>query len=194
MRSLISKDPLADSHSMSAAASPRTPEDVDAAFAEVAERRATEAKAQAEHDHAYRSLWLAHHWPHRYERCAVVAGRHVCRRCLWFYSIAFLTLGVAFAGVSPWPTAWDAVLVWVLSIPATVEFIGGEFGYWSYNARRQVAVTSILALAVGRGFYLELQNEGNWVFWGPAIVFGLLWFFVGLYTWSKNKGQYREDL
>lgn len=192
MRSLISKDPSADSHIMSAPAPDQTSADVDAAFAEVAERRAADAKEVAEHQRAFRSLWLAHHWPHRYERCAIVGSKHVCRRCLWFYSIAFLTLGAAFAGLSPWPSAWDAALVWVLSVPATIEFIGGEFGYWPYNARRQIAVTSVLALAVGRGFYLELQSPGNGIFWGPAVVFGLLWFGVGLWTWSQNKGQYRE--
>ena len=161
--------------------------DVDEAFAEVAERRSQEA----EHQRAWKSLWLAHHWPHRYERCMVIGGRHVCRRCFWFYSIAFLTLAASPLGLSPWPPAWDGVLVWVLSVPATVEFIGGEFGAWKYDARRQVIVTSILGLAVGRGFAVELANEGSFTFWGPAIVFGLLWFFVGLITWAMHRGQYR---
>ena len=189
MRALILVDSPADSHSMSRPSI----DDVDAAFAEVAERRAVEAEAVAAHEHASKSLWLAHHWPHRYDRCTVIAGRHVCRRCLWFYSIALITFAVAFAGISPWPTSWDVVMVWALSIPATVEFIGGEFGKWGYNPRRQIAVTSILALAVGRGFYRNFQDQFTWIFWGPAIVFGLAWFFTGLYTWSKNKGQYRED-
>ncbi len=177
-------------HELGEAATPMA--DVDAAFAEVAARRAEEAEAVAEYDTAYKALKLAHHWPHRYERCTVVAGRHVCRRCLWFYSISLAVFGLAFAGISPWPQAWDSVLVWVLSIPATVEFIGGEFGKWKYDARRQILVTSILALAVGRGFYRNIQDQFTWIFWGPAIVFGLLWFFTGLYTWSQNKGQYRE--
>lgn len=84
-------------------------------------------------------------------------------------------------------------MVWVLSIPATVEFIGGEFGKWEYSPRRQVAVTGVLAIAVGRGFYRNIEDQFTWIFWGPAIVFGLLWFVTGLYTWSQNKGQYRES-
>lgn len=26
-------------------------------------------------------LWLSHHWPGEYDRCAMVARRHICRRC-----------------------------------------------------------------------------------------------------------------
>jgi len=166
--------------------------ELDAAFAEVVERREADARSEVEHQRAYRSLWLAHHWPHRYERCTVIAGRHVCRRCIWFYSISFAVLALGYLGISPWPQAWDPAMVWVLSVPATVEFIGGELGRWSYDARRQVAVTTILALAVGRGFYRELSEPMNSIFWGPAILLGLLWFFVGLWSWRQHKGQYRE--
>jgi len=163
--------------------------DVDRAFAEVAERRS----AEAEHTRAYRQLWLAHHWPHRYERCTVIGGRHVCRRCLWFYATSLLTLAVAPLGVSPWPASWDYVMVWLLSLPATTEFIGGELGWWRYNARRQVVVTFVLGLAVGRGFYAELTEPGNWTFWGPVLLFGSLWFSVAAMQWARNAGQYRES-
>ena len=30
-------------------------------------------------------LWLTHHHDDQLDRCAVVAGHHVCRRCLWFW-------------------------------------------------------------------------------------------------------------
>jgi hypothetical protein len=164
--------------------------DVDAAFAEVAERRA----AEADHQRAWRMLWLAHHWPHRYERCTIVRGRHVCRRCLWFYSVSLLTLVAAWVGLSPWPQRWDSTLVWALSVPATVEFIGGELGRGRYDARRQVVVTSLLGLAVGRGFAAELADPGSWTFWGPVLVFGSLWFAVAAGAWIRNRGQYRENL
>lgn len=167
-----------------------TPDGVDAAFAEVAERRA----ADVAHERASKTLWLAHHWPHRYERCTVIAGRHVCRRCLWFYSISLVTLLMAAIGVSPWPASWDATMVWMLSIPATIEFIGGELGWWRYDARRQVVVTSVLGLAVGRGFHAELTNPGSWTFWGPTLVFGTLWFAVAAVSWMMDRGQYRETV
>ena len=164
-------------------------DEVDAAFAEVTERRA----AAAVHDRAWKSLWLAHHWPHRYERCTVIRGRHVCRRCLWFYGTSLLTLGAAWLGASPWPASWDVMMVWLLSLPATAEFAGGELGWWRYDARRQVVVTSVLGLAVGRGFYAELTNPGSWTFWGPVLVFGTLWFAVAAGAWLRNRGQYREN-
>lgn len=164
-------------------------DELDQAFAEVAERRATTA-AQ---DEGRRQLWHAHHWPHRYERCTTIGRRHVCRRCLWFYSIAFVTLFASWAGMSPWPIAWDTKLVWLLSIPATVDFVGGEIGRWSYNATRQIVVTSILGLAVGRGFAAEVDNPGSWTFWGPVLVFGSIWFFVATGAWFSDRGQYRPD-
>lgn len=165
------------------------PDRVEAAFAEVAQRRA----ADAAHERAWKSLWLAHHWPHRYERCSVIGGRHACRRCLWFYSISFLTLAAAALGASPWPSSWDLTLVWALSIPATIEFIGGELRWWGYDPRRQIAVTSVLGLAVGRGFHAELTEPGSWVFWGPVLVFGTLWFAVAAISWLVDRGQYRDE-
>ena len=39
-------------------------------------------------------MWLSHHWPSGYDRCTVIAGRHVCRRCLVLYPVA-LVAGVA---------------------------------------------------------------------------------------------------
>ena len=82
-------------------------------------------------------------------------------------------------------------MVWLLSLPATVEFTGGELGGWDYDARRQVMVTAILGLAVGRGFYAELSDPGNWIFWGPVLVFGTFWFTVAASAWLRNRGQYR---
>lgn len=167
--------------------------EVDAKFAAVAQRRRQEAELREENRVAYRDLWMSHHWPHRYERCTVIRGRHVCRRCLWFYALSFLTLAAAPLGISPWPSAWDAVLVWVLSIPATIDFVAGELGWIKYDARRQVVVTSLLGLAVGRGFYAELVMSPSPIFWGPVAVFGSIWFAVAVRAWFKGRGQYRED-
>ncbi|MGI9606064.1 MAG: hypothetical protein ACR2P0_08000 [Acidimicrobiales bacterium] len=163
-----------------------SPAAVDAAFDRVAERRASEA----EHAEAKRVLWRTHHWPHRYDRCMTIGGRPVCRRCFWFYSISFAVAALGFAGISPWPASWDQTLVWALSIPATVEFVGGEIGWWRYDARRQTIVTAILAPAVGRGMYAELQDQGSWLFWGPVLVFGSTWFIAAVIGWLRKSGQY----
>ena len=160
--------------------------EIDAYFREVADRR----RVEAETAEARRILWRTHHWPHRYDRCAIVAGRRVCRRCTWFYSVSFVVLAAAFAGFSPWPPSWDSTMVWVLSVPATVEFIGGELGRWTYDARRQTVVTVVLALAVGRGFHAELVDRWSWVFWGPVLVFGTIWFVAAVIGWRRQTGQY----
>lgn len=180
---------------MGSAKTPDAPDlaDVEAKFAAVAERRQAERETQERERIAYRNLWLSHHWPHRYDRCAVVGGRHVCRRCLWFYATAFLTLALAPLGLSPWPTAWDAALVWILAVPATVDFVAGELGSLKYNPKRQVVVTFLLGLAVGRGFYRELLMMKNPIFWGPVMVFGSIWFAVAVIAWMNNRGQYREN-
>lgn len=164
--------------------------EVDAAFAEVESRRAV---ADAHHA-ARRALWRTHHWPERYDRCLTISGAHVCRRCTWFYSIAFAVaaIGLAF-DASPWPQAWDWPLVWILSIPATLEFIGGELGLYGYSARRQAVVTAILAPAVGRGINAELRDQWSWTFWGPVLVFGTIWFIAAAVGWFRRSGQYSSE-
>ena len=168
--------------------------DVDAAFAEVAARREAEAARQEADRAARRALWRTHHWPERYDRCMTVGGVHLCRRCTWFYSIAFTVAALGLLlDVSPWPPAWDGLLVWLLSIPATLEFIGGELGYFRYSARRQAVVTAVLAPAVGRGINAELQQQWSWTFWGPVLVFGTTWFVFAVIGWFRRTGQYSSE-
>ena len=180
---------------MATAKTPKDPtlEDVEAKFAEVAERRQAAQAAEDREIAARKNILLAHHWPHRYERCTVIGGRHVCRRCLWFYSISFVTLALGFVGISPWPTAWDAVMVWILPIPATIDFVLGELSPLKYSPRRQVITTAIMAFAAGRGFHVELLDQGSTTFWAPVLVFGSIWFATAVQAWLENRGQYRLD-
>ena len=73
---------------------------------------------EAEH-RASRSIWLAHHWPDEYDRCVVLGGRHVCRRCLVLYPLALAVAIASLAGMPPWPEALDLWLIWGLCIPAS---------------------------------------------------------------------------
>jgi hypothetical protein len=169
---------------------PATSADVDAAFEAVSARRGE----QQRHDDARRVLWRTHHWPERYDRCLTIRGVHLCRRCTWFYSIAFTVAALGLVlDVSPWPESWDWTLVWVLSLPATLEFIGGELGLYAYSARRQAIVTAILAPAVGRGIVAELTDQWSWTFWGPVLVFGTTWFVAAVIGWFRRSGQYSPD-
>ena len=45
-----------------------------------------------------------------------------------------------------------------------------------YSARRQIVVTALVALAIGRGLAYEIDDRWSWNFWGPVLVFGSTWF------------------
>jgi hypothetical protein len=127
-------------------------------------------------DRARRGLWLAHHWPDEYRRCVVIAGRHVCRRCLVLYPV---TLAVAFAtlaGLLLWPRRFDPELIWVLSIPGTLEYAAEQLGLLQYRVRRQIVATVCVAIPLGRGMSYEFDHRWSWYFWGPLLVFGSIWF------------------
>lgn len=116
----------------------------------------------------------------------MVGETHVCRRCLTLYPIAFVVLALSFAGLSPWPSALDSVMIWVLCIPATVEFVAEKLWGVLYNGRRQILVTALVALALGRGFAHELDERWSLDFWGPVAVFGTIWFLAAVYRARNN--------
>ena len=117
------------------------------------------------------ALWLSHHYPDDYDRCAVVARRHVCRRCLVLYPLAAVAMAVGLVG-SPWPDRWDVVLLAVLPLPAVVEFVGEHLGWLTYRPRRQVAVTVPLGLALGIGLARYLGDQGDLAFWAMVLGYG----------------------
>lgn len=147
---------------------------------EIEERRALER--------ARRGMWLAHHWPEHFERCAVVAGRRVCRRCLVLYPLTIAIAVAAVADVVLWPRRFDPALIWLLSIPGTLEYVAEQLGMLRYRARRQVIATALTAIPLGRGLSYEFESRWSWYFWGPLLVFGSIWFIatiVGRRTRSR---------
>jgi hypothetical protein len=109
-------------------------------------------------------LWLAHHWPAQYERCAVVGRRHICRRCLALYPVALVVVVLGLAGVR-WPERYDAWLVWPLVLPATVEFCLENLGLIRHSPRRLVTVTVPLAVGSGVLFLRYLDRLGDPLVW-----------------------------
>ena len=65
-------------------------------------------------------------------------------------------------------------------MPATVDFVLEQLGVIRYSARRQVAVTLLLAPALGSGFAHELDDTWSWKFWGPVLVLSTIWFVAAL--------------
>ena len=117
-------------------------------------------------------MWLSHHWPDGYHRCAVVAGRHVCRRCLFMYPIAAVAV---VAGIGPWwPRDLDPVLIPLLPLPAVVEFVLDNLGLVRYSPVRQAALTAVGALAAGAGYVRYLDDLGDPVVWTTVVVYGLV--------------------
>lgn len=114
-------------------------------------------------------LWLAHHWPHDFHRCIEVRGRMVCRRCSVLYPLGILSAFVL-ANVASWPDGLDLWLVWLLPLPAFVELVGEQLGWFGPDPRRLVAVTVPLAVACGRLYVRYLDDHGDLVPF--AVIFG----------------------
>ena len=71
-------------------------------------------------------LWLSHHWPHDLDRCIDVRGFKVCRRCAVLYPLGLLS-ALVLGAVGSWPDAVDRWLVWLLPLPAFVDFVGERY-------------------------------------------------------------------
>jgi hypothetical protein len=116
-------------------------------------------------------MWLSHHWPPDYDRCAVVAGLHVCRRCLVLYPLA-LVAGIAISIGGWWDHAWDPWVLWLFPLPGVVEFVLDNLGVIAYQRRRQVVLSAAGALAAGVGYVRYLDDLTD----------PLVWSVLGVYT------------
>ncbi|MEJ5256319.1 MAG: hypothetical protein WHS89_13320 [Acidimicrobiales bacterium] len=116
-------------------------------------------------------LWLAHHYPEDYDRCVAIGSRHVCRRCLVLYPLAFAVMTLGLAGVH-WPAALDPLLLWLTPLPAVVEFILEHVGALAHRPRRQVLLTIPLAIGLGRGFTRYLADPTDLLFWSVVGAYG----------------------
>lgn len=161
----------------------RSTADLDAVFewqAARIRRRLTDAEAR-------RTLWLSHHWPDQYRsRCIRVGRRHLCRRCTALYPLGLVVAALSAAGSPPWPVAWDPAAIWLLSIPATVAFVGEAVGAFAYSPRWQTAAMLVSAVAFGRALGYELVDRWSPEFWQPVAVFGGLWFLASVFAASTG--------
>lgn len=116
-------------------------------------------------------MWLSHHWPGQYDRCAVVGGLHVCRRCLVLYPLALVT-GILVGLGSWWPHGLDATVLWLFPLPGVVEFVLDNLGRIRYSPLRQVVLSAFGAVAAGVGYVRYLDHTTD----------RLVWTVVGVYT------------
>src|SRR5579871_2116435 len=116
-------------------------------------------------------VWLSHHRAGQLDRCAVVGGRPVCRRCLLLWPLTFVAFALALAGLR-WPWAADDLLLVLLPLPAVVEFVLEHAGRWPYRPSVQAAVTVPLAAALGVGFDRYVHRPGDTLWWSVVAVYG----------------------
>lgn len=108
-------------------------------------------------------LVLSHHAQHELERCIVVNGRHVCRRCSVLYPLAFVVMTLVLTKVGGLHASLPLMIL--LPVPVTIEFLAEQLGALRYDARRQVVVTALAAPALGMGLARVLTNRADHGFW-----------------------------
>jgi hypothetical protein len=116
-------------------------------------------------------MWLSHHWPEDYARCTRIGWRHVCRRCLVVYPTMFAVCVAALAGMR-WPWSWDPWILWLLPLPAALEWALEHFGRIGYSPRRNVAVSLVAAIGLGVAFARYLEDPGDALFWSVVLAYG----------------------
>ena len=124
-------------------------------------------------------IWLSHHWPDQYDRCVLVGHRHVCRRCLVMYPLAFLVAGLAVAGWAL-PSPWSQIALVVLPLPALVDFVGEHRRLWAHSPRRLTWLGALQGLGLGVGFGRYLDNPADPWFWGVGILYSSIAFVAAV--------------
>ncbi|MBV8692785.1 MAG: hypothetical protein JO367_00005 [Actinobacteria bacterium] len=135
-------------------------------------------------------MWLSHHYPEDYDRCVVIAGRHVCRRCIVLYPVAILAMGLALAGAR-WPKSLDPFLLIALPLPGVAEFVLEHLHVIGYRPRLQAVVTVPLGVALGVGFERYLHRHTDPLFWGTVLVYGAVC-FASVLVGARGSGARRS--
>jgi hypothetical protein len=131
------------------------------------------------------TLWLTHHSVEQHDRCALVGGQLICRRCLWSYPLAVGAMLVGLAGFH-WPSGWDVLLLWLLPAPAIIEFVAEHLIGLAYRPRRQAALSAIGGVAFGRGLTRYLEDNGDQLFWSVSIAYSLVMAAAALYRFRRD--------
>lgn len=131
-------------------------------------------------------MYLSHHWPADYDRCAVVGGMHICRRCLFLYPVAVVS-GIVVSVGSWWPSSLDPWVLWLLPLPGVVEFVLDNLGRIAYSPVRQSALTSLGAFACGVGYSRYLDDTFDPLVWSVVLVYGAVCLAAAMAGW-RTKG------
>ncbi len=135
-------------------------------------------------------MYLAHHYPEQYDRCVLIGRSHVCRRCLVLYPLAIATLVLVV--LVPPPSAGQAAIWLVAPVPALVELVLEQCGVVRYRAARQIAVTIPLAIGLGCGFGLYLEDHTSILFWAVVVVYTSVG--AGASWWGRRRVTARSSV
>jgi hypothetical protein len=116
-------------------------------------------------------MWLSHHWPSEQDRCMLVRGRWVCRRCLVLYPLS-LAAAAVLGWVASWPERLDPWFLLLLPLPAVLEFLGEQLGVIRHSPRRLILFSVPLAVACGRLYVRYLEDLTDQLVWNVALVYG----------------------
>lgn len=117
------------------------------------------------------SRLLSHHGPDEAERCTLVWGQPVCRRCLSLYP---LTLGVMLLQATSWRfSPEEAYWLAGLGLPATLDFVLEQLGRRKYHPGRVLLGSVLLALPLGYGLSRYVQDPSDRWFWWLVLGYGV---------------------
>lgn len=115
-------------------------------------------------------MYLSHHWPDQYDRCAVVGGLHICRRCLVLYPVALVT-GVLISLGSWWPDGLNPLVLWLFPLPGVIEFVLDNLRLVDYSPVRQIWLSGLGAIAAGVGYSMYIQDTFDATVWAVVAVY-----------------------
>ena len=141
-------------------------DELDRRIAEAVEAQRLAAEAEPVAD---TSMFLSHHWPAQYERCARVGRFHVCRRCLVLYPTAIVVCLLAAVRIT-WSSSLDPWFLWLLPIAGVVEFSLDALGVIHHNPVRQAIVSALLAIAYGKLLWRYANHPDDGLAWAVVIV------------------------
>jgi hypothetical protein len=95
---------------------------------------------------------------------------------------------LAVAGLR-WPEAWDPWVVWLLPLPATIEWWLEHLGRLEYSPGRNVAVSVLAAVGVGVAFARYLERPTDPLFWAVVLTYGIACVVGALLGRHRTRGS-----
>lgn len=111
-------------------------------------------------------MWLAHHWPNRYDRCVRVGRLHLCARCLVLYPVILL-IGLL---VDAQYSGLGLAAMWLLPLPMTIEWVLEQQRRITYSQKRQLVFAAVAAVGIGVAASVHFRSPFAWVATAPMVI------------------------